>query len=87
MPYQDPSRIFLDDVDWELTALIAQRPASEKKGHTVEHAFRGAYNDLCYALGVLDCQSLDTVLFATAADRDIDPKALNADDFSLPSGP
>lgn len=62
MPYQDPSRIFLDDVDWELTALIAQRPASEKKGHNVEHAFRAAYNDLSYALGVLDCQFLQSPL-------------------------
>ena len=37
IPYQDPQRIFLDDVFHELSALISQRPLVEKKGNQDEY--------------------------------------------------
>jgi ubiquitin carboxyl-terminal hydrolase 25/28 len=53
-PYQDELSIFLDDVIYELLALIDQRPPVEKKSqHTIDPTFSADAN-LYAALGVLD---------------------------------
>ncbi|KAL3479537.1 hypothetical protein BJX99DRAFT_255532 [Aspergillus californicus] len=53
-PYQDPQKIFLDDVYHELWALVDQRPMMEKKGNQVEYPFHPVYNDLLYAVDAFD---------------------------------
>ncbi|KAL2865593.1 ubiquitin-specific protease UBP2 [Aspergillus lucknowensis] len=53
-PYQDPQKIFLDDVTHELSALIDQRPLMEKKGNQVEYPYQPALNDLLYAVDAFD---------------------------------
>ncbi|OJJ49211.1 hypothetical protein ASPZODRAFT_111904 [Penicilliopsis zonata CBS 506.65] len=54
VPYQDTLRIFLDDVVHELSALIDQRPLSEKRGHQLDHFSRSFLDDLYYTLEALD---------------------------------
>lgn len=54
-PYQDVFRIFLDDVILELHALIAQRPASERKGSPSLSLPPQSSNDILRALEALDC--------------------------------
>ncbi|KAF7586454.1 ubiquitin-specific protease ubp2 [Aspergillus hancockii] len=53
-PYRDQLKVFLDDVIHELTALIEQRPAMEKKGHQLEFNSQPVLNDLLYALDAFD---------------------------------
>ncbi|KAL4930727.1 ubiquitin-specific protease UBP2 [Aspergillus undulatus] len=53
-PYQDPQKIFLDDIFHELSALISQRPLAEKKGNQDEHTLKSAFNDLLYAVDSFD---------------------------------
>lgn len=56
LPYHDPRSVFLDDVTYELSILIEQRPLSERKGHQVEPFGYAAYDDMLNMLGSLDCQ-------------------------------
>ncbi|KAL5340525.1 hypothetical protein BJX70DRAFT_361255 [Aspergillus crustosus] len=53
-PYQDPQKIFLDDVLHELSALIEQRPLIEKKGNQAEYPYHSALNDFLYAVDAFD---------------------------------
>ncbi|KAL4892646.1 hypothetical protein BDV59DRAFT_193527 [Aspergillus ambiguus] len=53
-PYRDPLKVFLDDVIHELTLLIEQRPALEKKGHQLESTYHSAKGELLEALGALN---------------------------------
>ncbi|KAJ9197928.1 hypothetical protein DTO164E3_5484 [Paecilomyces variotii] len=52
-PYHDPFNVFLDDVVHELSALIEQRPPTERKGHQIDQPAL-AQNDILYALGALN---------------------------------
>ncbi|KAL4788218.1 hypothetical protein BJX76DRAFT_200852 [Aspergillus varians] len=53
-PYQDPQKIFLDDIFHELSALISQRPLMEKKGNQDDHTLHAARDDLLYAVDAFD---------------------------------
>ncbi|EAW06856.1 ubiquitin-specific protease UBP2 [Aspergillus clavatus NRRL 1] len=53
-PYQDQLKIFLDDVLHELSALIEQRPATEKKGRQPPKPPHPSFDDLLYAMDALD---------------------------------
>lgn len=55
-PYQDKLKIFLDDVAYELGALIEQRPVSEKKGHQVDPLGPAVSTDLLESLEALACE-------------------------------
>lgn len=55
IPYQDPQRIFLDDVFHELSALISQRPLMEKKGNQDEYTLQPARDELLLAVDAFDC--------------------------------
>ncbi|KAL2009845.1 hypothetical protein VTN00DRAFT_5652 [Thermoascus crustaceus] len=71
VPYQDPFNIFLDDVVHELSVLINQRPAAEKKDQQIEQPSAvPAYDDIYYALGALDY-----------------PKSPRAGEFEMPGAP
>ncbi|KAL4990445.1 hypothetical protein BDW68DRAFT_154250 [Aspergillus falconensis] len=52
--YKDQQKVFLDDVFHELSALIAARPAAEKKGNHDEHTFQSAVDDLYFAVDAFD---------------------------------
>lgn len=46
----------MDDAVHELSALIEQRPAIEKKGHQINYALNPVADNLLAALGALDCK-------------------------------
>ncbi|KAI9932783.1 ubiquitin-specific protease ubp2 [Aspergillus wentii] len=54
IPYQDQSKIFLDDVIHELAILVDQRPLSERRLHQTDAPGNPAYNDLLHVLEALD---------------------------------
>lgn len=55
-PYLDPRAHFLDDVTYELSVLIDQRPLSEKKGYQIEPYGHSAFDQMLTMLNSLDCK-------------------------------
>lgn len=53
--YRDALQTFLSDVSFELSALIEQRPPSEKKGHLFGMYGDSAYDDMLDMLDSRDC--------------------------------
>ncbi|RDW60418.1 ubiquitin-specific protease UBP2 [Aspergillus mulundensis] len=53
-PYTDEQRIFLDNVFYELSALIGLRSPVEKKGNQDDFTFQPAIDDLYFAVDALD---------------------------------
>jgi hypothetical protein len=87
-PFQDLFNIFLDDVVQELSALINQRPPTEKKAHQIDQPDL-AHEDILYALGALNCRRRLFTLRCqgTYADLLIDPRAVHWRDFQMPGTP
>ena len=54
--YKDQQKVFLDDIFHELSALIAARPATEKKGNHDDYTFQPAVDDLYFAVDAFDCE-------------------------------
>ncbi|CBF81435.1 ubiquitin-specific protease UBP2 [Aspergillus nidulans FGSC A4] len=52
--YKDQQKVFLDDIFHELSALIAARPATEKKGNHDDYTFQPAVDDLYFAVDAFD---------------------------------
>lgn len=55
-PYTDNLKIFLDDVVYELSALMEQRPLSEKRSIQFQFLSRPAFEDIARVLEALNCK-------------------------------
>lgn len=87
LPFQDPLRVFLDDVACELSILIEQRPLSEKRGQQIGQFGHEAYDDMLVLLGAKDCSYLPVDFQRLAANTALDPKSARSDEFQMPSSP
>ena len=56
-PYLDPSNLFLDDVEQELSILMLQRPAQERQLAQDNTSLPGWYHEVCRSLSCQACIS------------------------------